>query len=78
MEKHTSKLQSQQQEELTAQQQKQQQTSAEFATVEDLLRYDADQTPVPAEVTKRLQKSLAQQPKPPRPWWRRWFGKADK
>ncbi len=78
MEKHTSKLQSQQQEELTAHQQTQQQTSAEFATVEDLLRYDAAQTPVPAGVTERLQKSLAQEPKPPRPWWRRWFGPAEK
>jgi hypothetical protein len=46
----------------------------EFATVEDLLRYDSDQNPVPGEVAERLGQSLDAEPKPPQPWYRRLFG----
>ena len=41
----------------------------EFATVEELLRYDAEQNPVPAEVAEKLGKSLAAEPAAPRQSW---------
>jgi len=48
----------------------------EFETVEEVLRYDANQTPVPDTVAERLKHSLgdATPPKPPVPWWKRLFG----
>lgn len=58
-----------------AQQQTANNTAQEFATVEDLLRYDAAQTPTPAGLAERLQKSSADFPKPSRSWWQRLFGK---
>lgn len=47
----------------------------EFATAEELLRHDALHTPVPPTIAHRLKESIAQIPAPPRPWWRRLFGK---
>ena len=49
-------------------------TVKEFATVDDLLRYDSEQNPVPAEVAERLGKSLEAEPKPEQPWYRKLFG----
>ena len=47
-------------------------TVREFATPEDLLRHDRAQTPVPAAVSERLERSLAAEPPPERkPWWKR-------
>ena len=51
-----------------------QNTVREFATTEDLLRFDADQTAVPTAIAERLQKSSADFPKPARSWWKRLFG----
>jgi hypothetical protein len=45
----------------------------EFATVDDLLRFDASQTAVPSGIADRLQKSSADIPSPSRPWWQRLF-----
>ena len=45
----------------------------EFATVEELLRYDSEQNPVPAEVAERLGRSLENEPKQEKPWYRRIF-----
>ncbi len=39
--------------------------------VEDLLRHDAAQTPVPPNVAGRLRESLAREPRPAASWWRR-------
>lgn len=47
----------------------------EFASPEEVLRYDAAHTEVPANVAQRLQKSLADQPPLSQPWWRRFFGR---
>lgn len=41
-----------------------------FAAVEDLLRHDSEQNPVPPEVAHRLNRSLAAEPKPKKPWYR--------
>ncbi|HUD84451.1 MAG TPA: hypothetical protein VMQ67_13150, partial [Candidatus Saccharimonadales bacterium] len=49
-------------------------TAQQFENVEQLLRYDAAQTPVPPEIARRLNQSAAQSPPPRRPWWRRIFG----
>lgn len=46
----------------------------EFASVEEMLRHDHAQTEVPPVVAERLKQSIAQEPTPARPWWRRWFG----
>jgi hypothetical protein len=49
-------------------------TVKEFATVDDLLRYDSEQNPVPAEVAEKLGKSLEAEPKPEQPWYKKLFG----
>lgn len=46
----------------------------EFASVEELLRCDAKQTAVPPAIAQRLARSLQNQPRRPRSWWRRWLG----
>jgi hypothetical protein len=46
----------------------------DFATVEDLLRYDSEQNPVPREVAERLGKSLEGEVKPEQPWYKKLFG----
>lgn len=46
----------------------------EFGSVEEMLQFDAAQTPVPETLEPRLQESLRQEPRPRRPWWTRWFG----
>jgi len=56
-------------------QQSQPAAGREFATVEELLRHDAEQTPVPPTVAQRLQASLSElPPATPRSWWRRLLG----
>ena len=56
------------------QQQQHQQAAREFGTVEELLRHDAAQTPVPPELAARVRNSVAQEPSPRTGWWRRLFG----
>ena len=55
---------------------RQEQAALEFAQAEDLIRHDASKTEVPASLPRRLQESIAREPKPARPWWRRWLGEA--
>ena len=56
------------------QQQTAQSGAREFAGVEELLRYDANHTPVPPGIGRRLEESAAQVPPPARSWWRRLLG----
>lgn len=51
------------------------QTAQEFATAEDLLRFDTAQVTVPPGIAERLQKSSADLPRPGRSWWQKLFGK---
>jgi hypothetical protein len=69
------KLTSQQQaeEQQTAAHQEQTKPGVEFNSVEELLRHDASQTPVPPGIEHRLQESLERTPHS-KSWWRRWFG----
>lgn len=46
----------------------------EFGNVEELLRYDAEQNPVPPEVAERVNESIARETPPDRSWWQRIFG----
>jgi hypothetical protein len=48
-------------------------TAQQFDSAEQLLRYDATQTPVPPEIARRLNQSVAESPPPRRSWWRRLF-----
>jgi hypothetical protein len=76
MKKHELKArQTQENEELTVQASQTQQ-EREFGTVEELLRHDAGQTPVPPSVAQRLEDSLAgcEPARPPKPWWKRILG----
>lgn len=70
--KQKSKL-SQNQEHL-AETQTQAQVAKEFASSDELLRFDAAQTAVPPEIAERLKRMTSEMaPPPPRPWWRRMF-----
>lgn len=73
--KRQSKLNSteqQQSRELGTEQQTQQ-SALEFATTEEMLRYDAAQTTVPGSVAQRLAQTTSELAPPSRPWWKRWF-----
>ena len=74
MKQHT-KLTQREQEQHTAEQHLAQQTSREFASVEEVLRYDAGQTEVPLRLTRKIQQSADNLPGSKRPWWRRLFGR---
>jgi hypothetical protein len=50
-----------------------QQTVHEFATPEDVLRFDAKQTLTPDSIAERLSRSLKNQPNVGQPWWKRLF-----
>lgn len=76
MKPHSSRLQQEQKEQTVEAQQAQQETAArEFASAEEVLRFDAAQTEVPESVKSRLAESLEKEPKPepPASWWRRLF-----
>jgi hypothetical protein len=73
--KHQTKLsQEQQQQQPAAEQQTQSASAHEFASAEEMLRYDAAHTTVPPEIARRLQKSVADLPEPKPGWWRRLWG----
>lgn len=47
----------------------------EFATAEELLRFDAAQTAVPPQIAERLKQSTSNLPPPPRrSWWKHLLG----
>jgi hypothetical protein len=48
-------------------------TTHEFASPEELLRFDAKRTEVPAGIAQRLSGSLENEPVVRRSWWKRWF-----
>ena len=64
--KQQSKLSQEQQQ--TETQQTQQPAGREFASPEEMLRFDASQTAVPPDIAQRLKKSTGDLP-PPRPNW---------
>jgi hypothetical protein len=76
--KHQTKLSQEQQQQHAAGHQTQQQVAREFASAEELLRYDASQTTVPPGIAQRLQKSTGDLPGPKTAWWKRLFGGANR
>jgi hypothetical protein len=72
--KHQTKLSQEQQQQHAAEHQTQQQAVREFASAEELLRYDAAHTPVPPAIAQRLQKSTGELPQPKLVWWKHLFG----
>jgi hypothetical protein len=76
MKNHNKLSQQQKEQEELAAQQSQVPVGREFASPEELLRFDAAQTSVPAAIAERLQNSAATVPPPTsRPWWKRVFGR---
>jgi len=72
--KRQTKLSAQQQEQhATEQQQSLKPPAAEFATPEEMLRFDAEHTTVPPEIEQRLKQSVDALPAPPRSWWKKLF-----
>ena len=71
--KQQTKLSQEQQQQAT-EHQTQQPAAREFATAEELLRYDAEHTPVPPVIAQRLKKSTGERPGPKTAWWKRLFG----
>ena len=75
--KHQSKLSQQQQqtEHNATAHEARQQAGHEFASAEELLRFDAKNTIVPPEIAERLKESAGNLPQAPRrTWWRNLFG----
>ena len=73
--KHQTKLTSTGQHQLhAAEQQTQEKSALEFATAEELLRFDAAHTIVPPAIAQRLQQSTAELPKQKPSWWKRFLG----
>jgi hypothetical protein len=70
--KQHSKLSQEQQHAET--QQTRQPSGREFASVDEMLRFDAAQTAVPHVIAERLKKSTDADPRPDRSWWQRIFG----
>lgn len=72
--KHQKKFESEEQQQVSEAQSQQKTSAREFASVEELLRYDAKQTNVPPKIAQQLGQSLQNEPHPARSWWRRFFG----
>jgi len=47
------------------------QNAVDFATAEELLRFDRAKTPLPDSVGEKLRQETA---KKGRPWWKKWMG----
>jgi hypothetical protein len=73
--KHQTKLSAEQQQEHAVTHQTQSQSAREFASAEELLRFDAAHTTVPPGIAQRLRKSVGPAGPPPRSWWRNLFGR---
>jgi hypothetical protein len=49
------------------------QAALEFASVEEMMRHDAQQNPPPPQLAHRVAESVSKLPKPARSWWQKWF-----
>ncbi len=70
--KRQTKLSQQHSEETISEQQS---VAREFASTEEMLRFDAKQTEIPPDVARRLQKSLERTKVPKSSWWKNLFGR---
>lgn len=77
MNQHAKKLEQQQQQQTTETRLTEQKSgSHEFGSVEEMLRFDAAQTQVPASIELRLAESVQKElsTRKTRPWWKKLFG----
>ena len=74
MKQQTKLSEEQQSQQVGTEHQTQQPAAREFANAEELLRYDAEHTPVPPAIAQRLKKSTGKLPGPKTAWWKRWLG----
>lgn len=51
----------------------QRETCLEFESAEEVIRHECRRIAVPSNVAERLRRSIANEPKPPKAWWKRWF-----
>jgi hypothetical protein len=72
--KQQTKLSQEQQQQATEHQTQQQPAALKFSNTEELLRYDAEHTPVPPAIAQRLKKSTGALPQPKAAWWKRLLG----
>lgn len=47
----------------------------EFASAEEMLRYDIEHTVPPPELAQRVNESIAREPKPAGTWWKKLFSR---
>jgi hypothetical protein len=73
--KYEKKFRQEEQQEVSENQLQSQQTIHDFATPEEMLRYDAKHTSTPDSIAERLSRSVKNQPHlaQPQPWWKRLF-----
>lgn len=73
--KHEEKFRQEEQQQVSETQSQSQnhETIREFASPEEMLRFDAKQTNVPSQVAQRLSRSLQNEPRPLPSWWKRLF-----
>lgn len=43
----------------------------EFASAEEMIRHDTKEIEVPPSIAHRLNESIKREPKPAKPWWKR-------
>ncbi len=73
MKKNVSKLDSAEQQITEQRQESQNLIPREFASPEDMLRFDAAQVTPPPSIIDRLRETVAAELPAKRSWWRRWF-----
>ncbi|HXF11049.1 MAG TPA: hypothetical protein VN625_09700 [Desulfuromonadaceae bacterium] len=74
--KYEKKFIRKEQQQVSESHQQQQSAGKEFGSVEEMLRYDVQQTQVPPDLTHRLNQSLSKEPSAVRrSWWQRLWGK---
>jgi hypothetical protein len=74
--KYEKKFRQEEQQQVSENQSQSQQTIHDFATPEEMLRFDAKNTAVPDAIAERLSRSVKNQPhltQPQQPWWKRLF-----
>lgn len=77
MNQEISKLKEREAEQAASRQEQKAEGERQFGSVEELLRCDSEQNPVPPEVAERVSESIAREPKPARSWWRKWLSGGD-
>jgi len=72
--KHQNKLVSREHQQQAAEKQSHlEETAREFASPEEMLRFDAERTRAPGGIAEKLSRSLQNEPCAPRSWWKRWL-----